>query len=144
MAEAFGIVAGGLSAVSLGVQIAESISRLRNIFTAIRDAPSSITSLLDEVSVLSLVLNDIDQSIQDGSFHPPAYRDSLQRSLQLCNASKNALEALLRDLENDIRKAKKWGSVKAGWWKKEKIAELRGRIEGAKSTLVLANQVFDR
>ena len=83
MAEVFGVIGGGLSAVSLSIQIAESITRLRDIFASVRESPSSIQFMLDEMSVLSLVLEDIEQSIQDKSACLPTYRTALMKSLQL-------------------------------------------------------------
>jgi hypothetical protein len=62
MAEAFGVISGGLSVVSLAIQIADSIKRLKDFCDLVKEAPDEVCLALDEVEVLSLVLQDIEHS----------------------------------------------------------------------------------
>ena len=62
MAESFGIVAGGIRAVSLAVQITEQTRRLRKFLKSIKDAPNETEELLNELDFLanaSKVFEDI-------------------------------------------------------------------------------------
>lgn len=65
MAEVFSVIAGGLSVVSLAIQLSESIQKLRDFYESVKEFSNDIRLGLDEIGILSLVLQDIEQSIQD-------------------------------------------------------------------------------
>jgi len=141
MAELLGVVASGMSVVSLGIQIAESIQKLRAFYALVQAAPADILLLLDELETLSLILEDIDQSFQDEVFPNARAKLIVMKSYRLCRNSGHALTALAKDLERGIQSGKSKGGFRMAL-KKDKIEDLRKRLESAKSTLQLANQCY--
>lgn len=53
MAESFGIIAGGIGAISSAVQITEQTRRLRKFLKLIKDAPNETEELLNELDFLA-------------------------------------------------------------------------------------------
>jgi hypothetical protein len=141
MAEAFGVISGGLSVVSLAIQIADSIKRLKDFCDLVKEAPDEVRLALDEVEVLSLVLQDIEHSMYDQSTCVPAIKTAVMRSLHLCRVSSDALLTIARDLYSDMAGGKRWSSFKAAL-RKDNMMKFRARLEGAKTTLMLANQCY--
>jgi hypothetical protein len=113
MAEIFGVVAGGLSVASLAIQLTETIQRLKDFCDAVKECPGEIRVGLDEIEVLSLVLQDMEQSIRGKSFCLPAYEAAVTKSLRLCWASNNVLRALLGDISTDMAGSTRLGPLKA-------------------------------
>jgi len=141
MAEAFSVISGGLSVVSLALQIADCIKRLNDFCDLVKEAPDEVRLALGEVEVLSLVLQDIEYSVHDQSPRLPAVKAAVMRSLYLCRVSGDALLALVRDLNSDMAGGKRWPSLKAAL-KIDRMTKFRVRLEGAKTTLMLANQCY--
>jgi len=141
MAELLGVVASGMSVVSLGIQIAESIQKLRAFYALVQAAPADILLPLDELETLSLILEDIDQSFQDEAFLNARAKLIIMKSYRLCRNSGQALTALAKDLEQGIQSGKRKGAFKIAL-KKDKLEDLRKRLESTKSTLQLANQCY--
>jgi hypothetical protein len=141
MGEVFTAVASGFAVVSLAIQVAENIKRLKSFCGLIKDATEEVLLAVDELETLSLVLEDIDQSMQEQLFLDPRVKAVVLRSYRLCRSSGEALASLVSELEEDIVKGKKRASLKAAW-KKEKIDVFRRRIESAKSAMFLANQIY--
>jgi Fungal N-terminal domain of STAND proteins len=141
MAEAFGIVSGGLGVVSLSLQIDDCIKRLKDFCNLLKEPPDEVRLVLNEVEVLSLVLQDIEHSVHDQSTCLPTVKAAVMRSLHLCRLSGDALLALSRDLNSNMASGKGWALLKATL-KKDRMARFQVKLEGAKRTLMLANQCY--
>lgn len=141
MAEVFGVVSGDLGVVSLVIQIADSIKQLKDFCDLVKEAPDEVRLALGEVEVLSLVLQDIEQSMHDQSTCVPAIEAAVRKSLHLCRVSNDALMSVAKGLNGDIAGGKRWSSFKAAL-KKDSLMKFRARLEGAKMTLMLANQCY--
>jgi hypothetical protein len=142
MAEILGVIASGMSVVSLGIQVAESIQKLRGFYALIREAPTEILLLLDELETLSLILEDIDQSIQGNVFLDPRIKAAVMKSYRLCSNIGEALRSLVKELEDGIGKGKKRSGFKMAL-KKDKIEEIKKRLESSKATMLLAHQCYN-
>jgi hypothetical protein len=143
MAEVLGVVASGMSVVSLAIQVAESINKLKAFYSLVQSAPTDIILLLDELETLSLILEDVDSSIRDELLLNPRVKVAVMRSYRLCRSSGEALARLAAELELGINTGKKRGTLKAAM-KKDKIDELEKRLESAKATMMLANQCYNQ
>lgn len=143
MAEVLGVVASGMSVVSLAIQVAESINKLKAFYSLVQSAPTEILLLLDELETLSLILEDIDSSTRDGLFLNPRVKVAVMRSYRLCRSSGEALARLAAELELGVNARKRRGGLKAAM-KKEKIDELRKRLENTKVTMMLASQCYSQ
>jgi hypothetical protein len=141
MAEAFGIVSSGLSVFSLAIQIASSIKTLKNFLDIAKEIPAEVRLAIDELEVLSLVLQDIEQSVGDQSASSPRIRLAVEKAIGLCKASNTALLVVAEEISEMVGKGKRWASVK-GALKRDKMARLRGQLESSKTLLILANQCF--
>lgn len=60
MAEIFGAVANGAGLVSLSMQLIESAQKLKRLYNASRDAPSTVADLCFELETVSLSLRQLD------------------------------------------------------------------------------------
>jgi hypothetical protein len=143
MAELLGAVASGVGVVSFAFQVTESIQKLKAFYSLVRSAPAEILFLLDELETLSLILEDIDRSCQNELFLDPYTKGVVMRSYRLCQSSGQGLGCLVKELEQGINIGKKSGGIKLAL-KKDMIDDLRQRLESAKSTMLLANQVYNR
>lgn len=141
MAEVLGIVAGGLGIVSVAIQVADSIKKLRDFCDLIKEAPADVRLTLDELEALSDVLQDIEHSIRDSSKQSNGFQAAVLRSLRLCQSVSDSLKFLAQEIQNDLANKKRWASLKAAL-KNDKIVKLRRRLEGMKTTLMLANQCY--
>jgi hypothetical protein len=141
MAEVFGLVSSGLSVFSLAIQIASSIKTLKNFLDIAKEIPAEVRLAIDELEVLSLVLQDIEQSVGDQSTSSPRIRPAVEKAIGLCKASNKALLVVAEEINEMIAKGKRWATVK-GALKRDKMARLHNQLERSKSLLILANQCF--
>lgn len=141
MAEVFGVVTGGLGVLSLAVQIASSLKTLKDSLDVVKETPAEVKMALDELEVLSLVLKDVDQSVQDQAVSSPIVRSAIEKAVKLCKASCDALDVVVNDIQAMISSKKKWAAVK-GALKRDKLTRVQVQLERAKGLLVLANQCY--
>jgi ribosomal protein L7/L12 len=142
MAEVLGVVASGISVVSFAIQLAESIQKLRAFYSLVREAPTEILHILDELETQSLILENIEESTQGDVFLDPRTKLAVNKSFRLCTKSGEALKTLAKELEDGIDKGKKRGGFKMAL-KKDKIEEIRKRLESSKATMSLAIQCYN-
>ncbi|KAH7319434.1 hypothetical protein BKA65DRAFT_102195 [Rhexocercosporidium sp. MPI-PUGE-AT-0058] len=143
MAEVLGTVASGFAIVSLAIQIAETIHKLKAFHSLMQSAPSDILLAIEELETLSMVLEDVDRSMQDQLFLDPRVKSAVMRSWRLCKGAVDGLVGLVGRLEEGLGKGK--GKIRAGFrvaMKKGEIDDFRKRIESAKTTMQLANQIY--
>jgi hypothetical protein len=78
MAEVVGVVVG---VVSLGVQLAESLQKVKRFYNTVRDAPERLADIIDEIGSLSDILTELeDDSTSSGANNPP----NMQRCVAAC------------------------------------------------------------
>jgi hypothetical protein len=141
MAEALGIVSSAFAVVSLAVQVAESIEKLKTFCSLIQGAPDDIRLAVDELETLSMVLEDVDRNVQQEVFLDPRVKTVVLRSYSLCKNSSDGLRTLVDSLQAGLAAGKKRGCFKIAL-KKDMIEDFRKRLESAKATMLLANQVY--
>jgi hypothetical protein len=61
MAE-LGAVASAIGIASFGIQVADSVIKLKDFWERVKEAPEEIRFVLEEIETLSLVLAEIGQS----------------------------------------------------------------------------------
>lgn len=133
MAEVLGIVAASL-------QIADTLIKLRKIWTGIKDMPDTVREMIEDVDLLANTLSQIQgvplptSAAQQST---PAWKDCC-RTLQAVNTS---FETFVGDLGKHITAHKKSGSVKA-FLKRDKIVEWPDRLSRLKMTMLLAQQAY--
>jgi hypothetical protein len=142
MADPLSAIASGMSVVSLAIQVAENIKKLKDFCDLMKAAPEEIRLAIDEVETLSLIMEDIDRDMQ-GELLDPRTKAIVLRSYRLCRNSSEALHSLVTELEQHLVSGSKRGCFKIAM-KQEKIENFRKKLEGAKTTMSLANQCYDR
>jgi hypothetical protein len=141
MAEVLGVVASGMSVMSLAFQVADSVKKLKDFCDFVKDAPEEIRLTLDEIEAMTLVLGDIDESVQAQNSLPPSTKNAVARSIRLCRTCAATLQSLATELQNGLARQKRRSSFKVALTR-EKLMNIKARIECSKSTLLLANQYY--
>ena len=124
----------GLGVGSLALQIGDCVIRLKGFWDVVKEAPEEIKNLIEEIETLSLVLSGFE-----GGEHPE--HDATSRCFQLCKRAVGILDSLVKEVESEITKRKRVGSVKAVL-KKGEIEKLRQRLATAQSMLMLSNNIY--
>ncbi|CZT03026.1 uncharacterized protein RAG0_09920 [Rhynchosporium agropyri] len=140
MAEILGTIASGFAVISLAIQIAETIQSLKNFHILMQSAPTDILFAIEELETLSMVLEDVDRSMQEQVFLDPRIKLMVVKSWRMCQVATDGLVELVNKLEEHIGKGKMRAKFKFAK-RKGQIDEFRTRIECAKTTMLLANQI---
>ncbi|KAH6711298.1 hypothetical protein BKA61DRAFT_692914 [Leptodontidium sp. MPI-SDFR-AT-0119] len=141
MAEILGTVASGFAVVSLAIQVAETIHKLKSFHSLMQSAPADILFAIEELETLSMVLEDVDRSMQEQLFLDPRVKGAVMRSWRLCKVAVDGLVSLMGGLEEGPGKGKLRGSLRVAM-KKGEMDDFRKKIESAKTTMQLANQIY--
>jgi hypothetical protein len=128
----------GLGIASLAFQVGDCIMRLKGFWDAVKDAPDEIKHLIEEIETLSLVLSDFETS------ETPELNlghEIMSRCFQYCKKAVGILEVVVKEVEGEIKKRRRLGSLKAVL-KKGEIEKLRERLMAAQSMLMLSNNLY--
>ena len=140
MAEVVGVVASAISIVQLAGQITESVIALKQYWDQIKDAPSEISYLLEEIDSFQLIFHAIgDDQMSNSPFHPN--NPSMRQISILCDQAAEQLKSLVDDLSRKVEGKSGWkktlGSIKVVL-KKEDIQRLKERLKCAISLMHMA------
>jgi len=67
MAEPFGVAAGVIGVVSLSIQLAESLQKVKGFYAAVNNAPLQIEELIEEIEIMQDILSDLESGSQSAS-----------------------------------------------------------------------------
>jgi hypothetical protein len=156
MAEIFGIAAGMVGFISLGVQLTESVDKLRTFRDTYKDAEADIAALISTLEWLALV---IGRSPTDTK---PTTTDAAQKVLleaceKTCLEIRNNIDDVLKSIQKEIAETPRVGRgfmhifhqtpriarIKVVFQKKT-IDGWMEKLEKAKQNLQLALTVFGR
>ncbi|KAJ8061664.1 hypothetical protein OCU04_009465 [Sclerotinia nivalis] len=136
MAEEFGVAGSAVGITSLAIQLGDGILKLKSFWDAVKDAPKEILYILDELDTTHLLLKEIEDSLGNQTRSPAA-----AKSLRLCQKGMNILNNTVKELDEEMRKRKKWGGVKMVM-KKELLEKMEKRLERANSLMTMAHQNY--
>ena len=148
MAELLGVVASGISIVTIAAQISSSVIKLKSYYDELNEAPEEIRSLIERVEILSMLLTQIRDD-QGGNSLPSGTLDasSASRCLENCLTGADRLKELVDDLGAEVALSKglkkKWIGFKV-LLRKTKIDKFKNRLEGAIVLLNLSYQCYMR
>ena len=135
MAEVVGVVVG---VVSLGVQLAESLQKVKRFYDTMRGAPERLADIIDEIGSLSDILTELEQ-------HPtssgPNTGPTMQRCVAACRKAVDRFSTFANSLESRMKRSKRLGSVKFAM-KNETVESVIASLESSKSNLVLAYMMY--
>ncbi|THV53833.1 hypothetical protein BGAL_0041g00420 [Botrytis galanthina] len=136
MAEALGIAGSAVGIISLAVQLGDGILKLKSFWNAVKDAPEEILYILDELDITHVLLTEIEDSLGNQTISPAA-----ARSLRLCQKGVDILNKAVKELEDEMKRRKKWGGVKMVI-KKELLEKMEKRLGRANSLMMMAHQNY--
>jgi len=146
MAEAIGIVAGGVSIAQLTGDVAKSIMRLKTLWDQVRDAPEEISYMMKDLEAVNLLLADMEHT-PARSHHSVTEDRVLRRSLALCREATQELSQVVDTLCSETSSAKRlWRTRSAVKFvlQKEQIKRLKSRIKSSITLLSLSHQSYTR
>jgi hypothetical protein len=132
MAEALGVAGSVVSFVGLAGQVAQGINYLYNFFNTMKDAPSDVKSLAEELKVLGTILDEVDRDRLDSA--------PVGAALQRCKDVIEELEDLIRksNLTTEQSRTRKIWSQMSAAFRNEKFRKYTEQLERAKSMLLHA------
>ncbi|KAF7890527.1 hypothetical protein EAF00_008842 [Botryotinia globosa] len=136
MAEALGIAGSAVGIISLAVQVGDGILKLKSFWNAVKDAPEEILYILDELDITHVLLTEIEDSLGSQTISPAA-----ARSLRLCQKGVDILNKAIKELEDEMKRRKKWGGVRMVM-KKELLEKMEKRLGRANSLMMMAHQNY--
>ena len=142
MAEVFGVVAGGIGAGSLAIQLIEKAEKLRKLLKSIKDAPKDIHEMLIEIKLLTDILTEIEDLHRREA--QTAVLTPATRIFKLCQEATNDLRSLVEDLDAcyaSISHAYGWKSIRA-YMKKDRVKTMTTRAKRAFKLLMMINQIY--
>lgn len=139
MAEIFGAAASGAGLLSLAIQLGDCAVKLKSFYEEVEKAPKSLNWLSREIKTLALLLKQIDGARFENDL---VDTDVLAQSIELCTECTEEIVEATNKLESIMRKYRAAGRVYSAFRLRD-VTDLCANLERAKSSLVLAFQVFD-
>ena len=134
--------ASTFAVVSLAVQLADSVKKLYDFWTSIREAPKDIQEMSADLRLVSNVLSQIAHETQHVERDPV-----LEDALVACSERVKSLSSLLNEIEpgfaSKTSRIRKWTAFKAVL-KHAQLMKFQEALEKLKSTLVLAQLNYHR
>jgi hypothetical protein len=142
MAEAFGIAAGIVGLASLGVQLTDTIAKLKDARRTYKDAPDDVEALIAALEVLNRILTHICPPNQQFLTAQP--QDQLLEDCKSwCQNIRSGIFDILQECRSDILSQPRLGKAKYVF-RKGGIDQLLHRLQRAKLDLLLAHQIYGR
>lgn len=137
MAEALGVAAGALGIASFGIQLAESIVKLKRFCGEVKGVPRKLHRLTDELEVMNEALSmfAVDYEKLLATKHP------VRRSLALCEAAVKDLTSTITTLEDRLSRKKRITSIYAAL-RREEVDDLVGNMERTRNLLDFVNRAY--
>ena len=133
MAEVFAAVASGAGLVSLSIQLIDSAQKLKKLFNATKDAPTTVADLCFELETMSLSLRQLD-SHRNASITGD---ELLGRCFTTCARMVMKIEVTVTKIERLIRRYHVGGRLYMAF-KEPEIQNLFDELERAKSSMSFA------
>lgn len=135
---AFGVAAGGAGLLSLAFQLGETAVKLRKIFSAVKNAPRTVSRLAFHLETMALALNQLEQYRQQ-YVHGGAL---LARCITECQEQTSEIQHLVEKMDQCMTKHEKLGGRVYTAFKDREVKELLSELERAKSSLELACTMY--
>ncbi|KAI1332428.1 hypothetical protein F5Y16DRAFT_357765 [Xylariaceae sp. FL0255] len=143
MAEALGVAASGIAVAQIATQVGASIIKLKRLWNELKDVPSSILDLLDQIDCLNSTLWEVAN--QPG-LHPVTWDNEItNRSAEYCRKALDALTEHVDELTIHLNKPRKLqqriAQVKV-LLKKDQLLLVERRLQNAVNMLTLTQQSY--
>ena len=139
MAEVFATVASGAGLASLGLQLLECAVKLKRFYESCEKAPKVLNRLSRDINTFALLLRQIDDT---RALYSVEDTEVLQESIEICRDCTQDIITLTSQLEATLRRHNITGRIYTVLRMRE-VTELCAELEGAKTSLMMAFQLFD-
>lgn len=128
-----------ITVASLAVQLSESIKKLIEFWTSIKNAPDDIHAITTDLQILSSILTRIALEAQRSRPDP-----SLIAALSSCFEKIKKLKIIVDDLESGFRSSspsvRRWNTLKT-LFKSDRLKDFQDSLERTKSSLMLIQNI---
>jgi hypothetical protein len=140
MAEVFGIAGGAIGAISLSIQLAESIQKIKSFYGAVKNSPTQIEELIEEIEIMQDILSDLESGSQSTNMASSA---SMRRCMKVAQRATKSFVAFSSQLQTRIKKSRFRGGAKFAL-SRDDIKEMLDQLERTKSSLNLAYSLYQQ
>ena len=138
MAEVFGLAAAGIGVAPVALELGKTVKKLKDYCHDVKSAPEDIKSFMEEVDALHGVLVQLDGlEIMDCPSSSPTF----QRCYDLCDKANETLSGIVSELQSGLDLKGKRTRLSFPL-KKERMKQFAGKVASAKSSLLLACNVY--
>jgi hypothetical protein len=136
--DALSSAASTVPVMSLTIQIADSVKKLCDFWTSVKEAPEDFHAIATDLELLSIVLANIVSEARHAEHHT-----TMTAALNACSIQVGILTKLISDIQSGLlstrRRIRNWSALKAVM-KSEKVKEFQDALERMKGTSLLARQ----
>lgn len=133
-----GVVASGAGLASLAIQLLESVNKLKNFYSDVKDAPKTLEEIISSLEEIETIIEWLE-SHRERNEEP---LDIIEKPvLRCCNRIKE-LESMVRPMELRIERSVK-SKIKFAFRKKE-TAGIQAKLGRALQVLSFAVMVYQR
>jgi hypothetical protein len=140
MAEAFGVAAGAIGVVSLSIQLAESLHKVKGFYESVKNAPPQVAELIEEIEIMQDILGDLETGSQGASV---ASAPTMRRCMKVAQGATKRFTVFATELQNRIKKSRFRGGIKFAL-NRDDIKQMLDQLERTKSSLNLAYKLYEQ
>jgi hypothetical protein len=140
MAEVFGIAGGAIGAISLSIQLAESLQKVKSFYAAVKNATTQVEELIEEIEIMQDILSDLESGSQSANMASSA---SMRRCMKVAQRATKSFVDFSGQLQARIKKSRFRGGVKFAL-SRDDIKEMLDQLERTKSSLNLAYSLYQQ
>lgn len=135
-------VFGSIGIVSLAIQLADSIKKLRDFCEDIKNVPDDIKYITYQLDTLNLQLGGVakEQRANPVDFDSD---EGLKQCLTACQKGTAQLVTIVKELEAGIANKGRMGALRAVL-KKQRLAALGARLDSAKTSLMFSYMMYSK
>lgn len=138
MAEVFGVAADAVGVVSLSIQLAESLQKVKSFYASVKNAPLQVAELIEEIDIMQGILSDLEASSQT-----VASNSNMKRCIKVAQRATESFAAFSEELQASIKKRRYRGGVRFAL-NREDIKQMLDQLERIKSSLSLAHSLYQQ
>lgn len=138
MAEVFGVVAGGVSLVSLAIQLAENAEKIRKLYHNYRDAPQFLQDVSFKLETFKLMLHTVERDRQTQNL---VDREIVERCVHMCDQASKDIQEVVTKLETSISLSARRGRLRAAVAHSD-MRDRQSELDRALNSLAFAYQLY--
>lgn len=138
MAEVFGVAAGAVGVVSLSIQLAESLQKVKAFYASVKNAPLQVAELIEEIEIMQDILSDLE-----GGSQTVALSANMKRCIKVAQRASKGFAKFSEELQASIKKRRYRGGVRFAL-SRDDMKQMLDQLERTKSSLLLAYNLYQQ